>query len=161
MTESTEALVDAAQEADEDKDDEEQGCLQKVLKLKGVGFLDFVEVERALRRVRKKSSVDSQPHVGVMNRLIDCLNCVCVCVCAHVCVQDHLSKEAVEALFDAMGGLITDASFEVLQRRMGEIVGEDREAVRARLVSRVLRGEINPPIVLGLTAPPPIPSLNF
>jgi hypothetical protein len=45
-----------------------------------------------------------------------------------------VSKETVEALFDAMGGLITDASFEVFQRRMGEIVGEERDAVRDRLV---------------------------
>lgn len=30
-----------------------------------------------------------------------------------VWTQDHLNKEAVEAFFDAMGGLITDASFEV------------------------------------------------
>ena len=58
-------------------------------------------------------------------------------------VQDHVSKETVEALFDAMGGLITDASLDVFKRRMGEIVGEDRDAVKDRLVRAYMGGWID------------------
>jgi len=62
-----------------------------------------------------------------------------------VVVQDHVSKETVEALFDAMGGLITDASLDVFKRRMGEIVGEDRDAVKDRLVRAYMGGWIDRP----------------
>lgn len=53
VTDSTEALIEAAQAAavDADDDGEEEGCLEGVLRLKGVGFLQFAEVERALRKV--------------------------------------------------------------------------------------------------------------
>jgi hypothetical protein len=55
VTDSTEALIEAARaddEEDEEEDDERQsGCLQGVLRLKGVGFVQFAEVERALRKV--------------------------------------------------------------------------------------------------------------
>ena len=135
MTDSTDVLLEAAQ-ADDDEAEPGGGCLKRVLRLKGVGFVEFGEVERALRKVK---CVWFLWGVGGLNQAVG----VCVPpltlplthpIFFRPIEQDHVSKETVEALFDAMGGLITDASFEVFQRRMGEIVGEDRAAVTERLV---------------------------
>lgn len=52
VTDSTDVLIRAAQAAPEEEDEPGGGgCLKGVLRLKGVGFVEFGEVERALRKV--------------------------------------------------------------------------------------------------------------
>jgi hypothetical protein len=52
--ESTDALVEAAMEENED---EESGCLKGVLDLKGFGFIYDDEVEKLLKKVRTRGGV--------------------------------------------------------------------------------------------------------
>lgn len=52
MTDSTDVLLAAAQADDEEAAPGSGGCLKGVLRLKGVGFVEFGEVERALRKVK-------------------------------------------------------------------------------------------------------------